>query len=158
MALADLIVVMNNGRIEQAAPPRTLFEAPATAFVARFMGDHNVISGRATEVSEKSVTISVAAGGNFVATGSAELNSPVDIAIRTDRVRIGHSEVQGLGFTGSVTNVEYRGATVKLMLSGAGVEDFTAILSDAAYFANPVKVGEAVSLCWNSADAIVLGN
>ncbi|THF48026.1 ABC transporter ATP-binding protein [Allorhizobium terrae] len=158
MALADLIVVMNNGRIEQAAPPRTLFEAPATAFVARFMGDHNVISGRATQVSEKSATISVAAGGNFVATGTAELNTPVDIAIRTDRVRIGQSDVPGLGFTGSVTNVEYRGATVKLMLSGAGVEDFTAILSDAAYFANPVKVGEAVSLCWNSADAIVLGN
>ena len=46
MALADLIVVMNDGRIEQAAHPRTVFETPATAFVARFMGDHNVISGR----------------------------------------------------------------------------------------------------------------
>ena len=48
MALADLIVVMNDGRIEQAAPPRDVFERPATAFVARFMGDHNVISGRVT--------------------------------------------------------------------------------------------------------------
>lgn len=46
MALADVIVVMNDGRIEQAATPRELFERPATAFVARFMGDHNVISGR----------------------------------------------------------------------------------------------------------------
>ncbi len=46
MALADLIVVMNDGRIEQAAPPRIVFEKPATAFVARFMGDHNVSSGR----------------------------------------------------------------------------------------------------------------
>ncbi len=44
MALADLIVVMNEGRIEQAATPRTVFEKPATAFVARFMGDHNVLS------------------------------------------------------------------------------------------------------------------
>jgi putative spermidine/putrescine transport system ATP-binding protein len=157
MALADLIVVMNNGKIEQAAAPRIIFEQPATAFVARFMGDHNVISGRAIAINNNCTTISVPAGGDFAATGTAEEGAHVDIAIRTDRVRIGHSDTPGLGFTGSVTNVEYRGASVKLMLSGAGVEDFTAILSDAAYFANPVKVGEAVSLCWNSADAIVLG-
>ena len=47
MALADLVVVMNDGRIEQAAPPREVFKRPATAFVARFMGDHNVIWPRA---------------------------------------------------------------------------------------------------------------
>src|SRR5690606_2109860 len=52
MALADLIVVMNEGRIEQAAPPREVFERPATAFVARFMGDYNVVSGRTVEPSD----------------------------------------------------------------------------------------------------------
>src|SRR5262249_13982065 len=44
MALADLIVVMNGGRIEQAGTPRDVFNAPRTAFVAQFMGGHNVIS------------------------------------------------------------------------------------------------------------------
>nr|WP_307158696.1 TOBE domain-containing protein [Rhizobium paknamense] len=121
------------------------------------MGDHNVISGRVTAVGEGSVTISVAGGGDFTASGQAEIGAPVDIAVRTDRVRIGEGGVPGLGFTGSVTNVEYRGSTVKLMLSGAGVEDFTAILSESAYFANPVKVGEAVVLNWDLADAILLG-
>ena len=43
MAIADTIVVMNEGRIEQAAPPRELFERPRTAFVASFLGGHNVI-------------------------------------------------------------------------------------------------------------------
>ncbi len=43
MALADLVVVMNQGRIEQAGPPRELFNHPHTAFVARFIGGHNVI-------------------------------------------------------------------------------------------------------------------
>ena len=47
MALADLIVVMNDGRIEQAGDAaRGVRDARRTAFVARFMGDHNVISGR----------------------------------------------------------------------------------------------------------------
>ncbi|MDE0695718.1 MAG: ABC transporter ATP-binding protein [Boseongicola sp.] len=44
LALADEIVVMNDARIEQAGPAREVFDAPATAFVARFIGAHNVIS------------------------------------------------------------------------------------------------------------------
>jgi putative spermidine/putrescine transport system ATP-binding protein len=44
LALADEIVVMNAGRIEQAGPARTVFDAPTTAFVARFIGAHNVIA------------------------------------------------------------------------------------------------------------------
>src|SRR5208337_2764543 len=42
-ALAHLVVVMNKGRIEQAGSPREVFEKPATEFVARFLGGHNVI-------------------------------------------------------------------------------------------------------------------
>ncbi len=44
LALADEIVVMNEARIEQAGKTRRVFDAPATAFVARFLGSHNVIA------------------------------------------------------------------------------------------------------------------
>ncbi|MDG1207888.1 MAG: ABC transporter ATP-binding protein [Paracoccaceae bacterium] len=44
LALADEIVVMNNGAIEQAGPAREVFNAPKTEFVARFMGGHNVVA------------------------------------------------------------------------------------------------------------------
>jgi putative spermidine/putrescine transport system ATP-binding protein len=44
LALADEIVVMNNAVIEQAGPAREIFDAPRTAFVARFIGAHNVIA------------------------------------------------------------------------------------------------------------------
>lgn len=54
MGLADLAVVMNNGRIEQAAAPREIFEAPRTEFVARFIGNHNVISTPAGKVAVRS--------------------------------------------------------------------------------------------------------
>ncbi|NVP57423.1 ABC transporter ATP-binding protein [Mycoplana rhizolycopersici] len=158
MALADLIVVMNDGRIEQAAAPRTVFERPATAFVARFMGDHNVISGRAVASGNGVVTLEVANGGQFKAIGdAADIGGPVDIAVRTDRVRIGHPDQAGLGFNGIVSNIEYRGSTVKLTFDGAGVEDFTAILDDATFFQQTIRVGDAVPLSWGGADAIVLG-
>ncbi len=43
MALSDLIVVMNEGRIEQSGSPRTLFNQPQSEFVAKFIGGHNII-------------------------------------------------------------------------------------------------------------------
>ena len=54
MGLADLAVVMNDGRIEQAAAPREIFDAPRTEFVARFIGNHNVISTPAGKIAVRS--------------------------------------------------------------------------------------------------------
>ena len=51
MALADLVVVMNHGRIEQAGSAREVFERPRTEFVARFIGAHNVIETPAGKVA-----------------------------------------------------------------------------------------------------------
>jgi putative spermidine/putrescine transport system ATP-binding protein len=158
MALADLIVVMNDGHIEQAAPPRDVFERPATAFVARFMGDHNVISGRVTGQREHMVVFDVNGGASLAACGqSRQAGTPIDIAIRTDHVRIGEALAPGLGFTSIVSNIEYRGATVKLSVTGAGIDDFTVIVDDSDFFARRVAIGDAVPLAWDSEDAIVLG-
>jgi iron(III) transport system ATP-binding protein len=45
MTAADIIVVMNHGRIEQAGPPEALFNAPESTFVARFLGGTNIFEG-----------------------------------------------------------------------------------------------------------------
>ncbi|MBP2234506.1 putative spermidine/putrescine transport system ATP-binding protein [Sinorhizobium kostiense] len=157
MALADLIVVMNNGRIEQAAAPRTVFEKPATAFVARFMGDHNVISGRVTSIEDGIVSVTVPQGHTFKVRDIAEIGKPIDIGIRTDRVRLERTSDKSLGFEGIVSNIEYRGASVKIAVIGAGSEDFTVVISDGDYFRKPVATGDAVSLSWALEDVIPLG-
>jgi putative spermidine/putrescine transport system ATP-binding protein len=54
MALADLVVVMNHGRIEQAGPARDVFERPRTEFVARFIGAHNIVDGPAGKLAVRS--------------------------------------------------------------------------------------------------------
>ncbi len=51
MALADLMVVMQDGQIRQAGTPRDVFERPQSAFVARFIGGHNVLTGAAGTVA-----------------------------------------------------------------------------------------------------------
>ena len=158
MALADLIVIMNDGRIEQAAHPRMVFARPATAFVARFMGEHNVVSGKVTGFADGMVAFDIPGGGSFAASGEQrETGSHVDVGIRIDRVRIGEADIKGLGFTGIVSNIEYQGSSVKLSVTGAGIEDFTAIVEEAGFFEKPIAVGDAVPLHWDADDAVVLG-
>ena len=82
MALADDIVVMNGGRIEQAGPPRDVFDAPLTEFVARFMGGHNVLrlDGRLLTVRVDRTRLTRGAGGRLAATVvDAEFQGPVVI-------------------------------------------------------------------------------
>jgi putative spermidine/putrescine transport system ATP-binding protein len=54
MALSDLVVVMNNGLIEQTGAPRDVYNHPQTAFVARFIGGHNVLQETLERVSRSS--------------------------------------------------------------------------------------------------------
>jgi iron(III) transport system ATP-binding protein len=49
MTTADVIAVMNAGRIEQAGPPEEIYDRPRSEFVARFIGSSNVIKGRALD-------------------------------------------------------------------------------------------------------------
>src|SRR5208337_4530016 len=51
LAMSDLVVVMHRARIAQIGTPRALYESPATAFVADFLGDSNLIAATLVEMS-----------------------------------------------------------------------------------------------------------
>jgi len=122
MALADLMVVMHEGRIRQAGTPREIFEHPASAFIARFIGGHNVLA---------------------MPHGLA--------AIRADRCRIGQAE-NGAGCSGRIVAVEYQGPVVRVALETPAGEQASAILPDSLFFAAPVRPGEAATLVWSEQD------
>ena len=61
MALADTMVVMNHGRIEQSGSPHEVFNRPVSEFVARFMGGHNILKSSQGLVAVRSDKINVAA-------------------------------------------------------------------------------------------------
>ena len=64
MALADTMVVMNHGRIEQVGPPHAIYNRPANAFVARFMGGHNVLATAQGPVAVRNDHMQVATEGD----------------------------------------------------------------------------------------------
>jgi putative spermidine/putrescine transport system ATP-binding protein len=123
MALADLMVVMDEGHIRQAGTPREIFEKPASAFIARFIGGHNVVP-----------------------TGHGV------IAVRADRCRIGDPR-SGPHLSGRVAVVEYQGPVVRVALQTQSGEQAAALLPDHTFFAGPVRPGDDATLVWSEADA-----
>ncbi len=143
MALADLVVVMNGGRIEQAAPPREVFNRPASAFVARFIGGHNVLPAAVA----RAPVMPGAGEGPFV-------------AIRADRMSVQAGTSGGAGVTslqGVTRSVEYLGSTVQVGVDVVGLETLSATLPEARFDASPVRPGEPVILSWKPEDVHVLG-
>jgi putative spermidine/putrescine transport system ATP-binding protein len=131
LALADLVVVMNKGRIEQTATPRDLFEKPATEFIARFLGGHNVI---ATPVGP--------------------------VAVRADRITVRRNGAGGraneVRLTAAVRAIEYQGAHYQVALDYPGNSELTALVSDEQFAGEPLNVGDNVSVLWADKDVHAL--
>jgi putative spermidine/putrescine transport system ATP-binding protein len=123
MALADVIIVMSNAKIEQAGTPREVFNAPRTEFVARFMGGHNI----------------VAAGDK-------------KIAVRADRLKLKKLNGSEVLHEATVSGVEYQGTIVQVALASRTDGELSATLPEADFYANPFTAGEAVSVSWTPAD------
>ena len=122
LALADLVVVMNKGRIEQAGTPMQVFETPATEFVARFLGGHNVLA---------------TAGGK--------------IAVRADRLKLS-AQHPGARLTAIIRGIEYQGTHYSVTLNNAGTGDLCATLGDAGFALNSLGIGDTVAVDWADAD------
>jgi putative spermidine/putrescine transport system ATP-binding protein len=125
MALADQVVVMNQGRIEQTGSPRQVFNAPRSEFVARFMGAHNVIS------TPKGM-----------------------IAVRSDRLKLGRG-VGGDARPVAVKAVEYQGTYVQVSVSPQELSDtqWTVTVPDQEFDAAPLAAGDAAFVSWASSEA-----
>ena len=85
MALADVILVMNDGKVEQQGSPIELFTKPRNTFVARFIGGHNVIEGEGLPLSIREDRIKLTPGGSDKVTGVEFLGSVVRLKVISNR-------------------------------------------------------------------------
>jgi putative spermidine/putrescine transport system ATP-binding protein len=165
IAVADVVVVMEQGRIEQAASPRDIFFHPRNAYVARFIGGQNVLSGtverlaegRAVAVTNGGARIEVPLGGNRVAPGET-----VFASLRRDRIAVrrppsGESRRDLLNsVTGEIHAIENQGSYVKVTIDLSDGEEFVANVLDEDYFVDPIDIGEPVLATWSAGDVRLL--
>ena len=157
IALAHMVVVMDQGQIEQAAVAREVYDRPRTGYVARFMGGQNVLSG--TVLSREANSVTIKTGAKLVvlsapspapATGSA-----FEAAVRRDHIRLRRAESTGgqpgvNAVTGRVAGIEYQGTWLKITIDEACGEAFVVNLPDSIFFADPLTIGEPVLARWDA--------
>ncbi|MFF3401250.1 ABC transporter ATP-binding protein [Streptomyces sp. NPDC002659] len=105
LSMADRVAVLNAGKLEQCAAPAELYERPATAFVAEFVGTMNRLPGRMTDDG-----LVEAAGGRLPVDGEAPRTTEVEVLVRPENVTVvadpqGEATVVSASFLGSVTRV-----------------------------------------------------
>ena len=88
MAIADRIVVMNAGRIEDQGTPEKIYLRPATRFAALFMGESNILEGRVTASGGGRVTVETVLG-RMDAAGAREVGTRVSLALRPEHIQAG---------------------------------------------------------------------
>jgi putative spermidine/putrescine transport system ATP-binding protein len=154
LALADLVIVMNEGRIEQAAAARTIFERPRTAFVARFIGGHNVFACTVEAADARGARLRGPQGiAIATATPGLAAGQTVTAAVRSDRMQVHPAADAPPGLAvAAVIAVEYQGSTVKLKFDGEWSDELTALAPDDAFRRARIAQGDIVRLCWDDAD------
>jgi spermidine/putrescine transport system ATP-binding protein len=117
-AMADRVVIMNQGRIEQIGPPREVYRAPRTRFVAEFIGANNILAGEALGWRDGLLTIGTAHGQFAVATPEPRPErGPSVIVVAADRIALGPpGSGSGNRLTGRLVGEEFVGAVVTLHL------------------------------------------
>ena len=93
MVVADRVVVMNSGKMDQAAPPEDIYRRPRTRFVASFVGQANLIEGRAEQVSGSRAIIDAGMGKPcevaLPADFTLESGSKLGLIVRPEDIAVG---------------------------------------------------------------------
>ena len=161
MALADLVVVMQGGRIEQANHPREVFNAPANSFVAKFIGGHNVLSGVIKEAEGTSVVIEGPDNFRFNAdVPQSEVGSALSYAIRTDAVKlspIGAAISDTAAVRAVIKETEYAGSEVRVTLEAADGQEIVALCKEAEFYSQVWSAGDSVNALWDRENIHAIG-
>jgi putative spermidine/putrescine transport system ATP-binding protein len=130
MALADMIVLMHDGKIAQTGTPRDVFNSPANEFVAKFIGGHNIIDRAGQKFAVRSDLMNL------------QTKKP---ATKVDAI------------VGTISEIEYQGTAFHITLQIRAGDDVMVQLAEHKFDATPLKVGAEVYAIWEPASAHALG-
>ena len=119
MALADMIVVMNNGKIEQVGDPYEVFNKPKNEFIANFVGGHNVISKN---------------------------NKPY--SIRMDHINVHFDKKNKNTHSMKVNEIEFQGQIVKITGVTKDFGQLSVSLADDIFLENKFDVNDEILINW----------
>jgi spermidine/putrescine transport system ATP-binding protein len=159
MTMADTIAVMNAGRIEQLGPPVGLYEAPATVYVANFLGQSNLLRAVVTDRTGAEVGFEVAGRRLSMpaarcSTGSRQLLA----GVRPEKIHIAPARVGGsppgaqpnVLPGGVVTDASFIGVSTQYLVRLPWGQELVVFVQNLGV-GGVIPVGEQVTLSWEPA-------
>lgn len=113
MTMADRIAILDKGHLMQVATPAEIYEAPASRFVANFVGNVNMFEGTVAGREAGTIRITGATGAEILveSTGEATAGNAVTFAVRPEKIKVSSRRPEGgvNALEGEVYDLAYLG-------------------------------------------------
>lgn len=150
--MSSRVAVMRNGVFEQFGTPDDIYDRPETSFVANFVGEANVIRGKALSVQEHTVTVS-ALGASFEVRSDGRPHSvgeDICIAVRRENVVMSDG---GDGVRATVCEKIFAGGMLRIV---AETESGERLTSSRHGINSAYAIGDAVFASWQPDSAVIV--
>ncbi len=154
LSMSDRIVVMNAGVVEQIGTPGEVYDRPATAFVANFLGKANMLPGNVTAMDGAIATIALATG-HTVRAASPKALSPgnaVTVVIRPQKLTVGAAAIANR-LAGRIVSTSYLGGNAVYEIDIGGN---TPLRANTLIDGQPLREGEAVDVGFDPMGCVLL--
>lgn len=163
--MADTIAVMNRGHIEQLGTPEDLYERPATAFVAQFLGACNLLDGelitRASDIVEL-----ITPDGARVRVPAERVNghdaAGVRVGVRPEKLRLAPAGSANGGsnvLRGTITDASFLGVLTQYVVrTGSGQELMAIAQNDGDHQLSTLGPGREVDVFWSPDHSFVVAS
>jgi spermidine/putrescine transport system ATP-binding protein len=157
-AMASRVVIMNQGRIEQAGSARDVYRNPVNRFVAGFVGTNNILRGRVESVGGGQARVATPAGNLAAALPAGRpvaVGAEVDYVISADSIAIGEGAAQNaVGCT--LVSEQFVGSVVTLFCEAAPGVEFRVQKPQREMAGLELEAGSRIRLAWDAASAYLL--
>ncbi|CAG0961878.1 sulfate transport system ATP-binding protein [Phycisphaerales bacterium] len=156
LSMADRVAVMSAGRVVQIGPPRELYSAPRSRFVAEFLGETNILAGRVAAAGPGGTIVETPAGkvtARPPTAGAPGVNANVLVSVRPEAVVLIRG---GAGLQGTVRDVTYLGDTAQFMVELADKSALLAAVINPTETIASLKAGDRVNAVVKPADVVLL--
>jgi spermidine/putrescine transport system ATP-binding protein len=154
MALADEVVVMNDGQIIDWGPPEKVYSRPRTRFGAGFMGESTLIEGEVVEAAKERLIVSTPLG-RLTVSGIAKVGQKVHLALRPENVKLQSTRDTWLHLGRAlVSDVVYQGSFRRVVAMSESTPAIQVVLHAGTH--ESVAALELVDLYCKPADLILL--
>jgi putative spermidine/putrescine transport system ATP-binding protein len=151
LTMSDRVAIFESGSIVQIGTPDALYNEPATAFVAGFIGENNALDGKVESISNGRCVVALPKGSKVAALAIGDLRpgAPVHLTVRPERIALSNANGQSDNrLQATVDGCIYHGDHQRLLARVASGQVLTVKIGPEATMA----AGEAIELCWPASD------